>query len=510
MSALGEEPLGVAARCDSRAAQLLSDDPAEAERLILELRGQRPEDPWCAAALGEVWLIMGRDFHALGVLQEAMELLEPTPPQSTGVGLPRWGSKSTSEDSSARDEGGSSSDGLVGRAEVAALLCIGLSRTGQWEEAREYCRDRAGARPLLLSCLAPILDYYGGIAEFQTGNDAAAVERLGDIAGAGLSAGFEESAGRFRTLAYGRMAGVRPGLVLNAGLGAGWDSNALMAPEDPTTVGLSEDVSSSKGSIWTTLGYNTRNAGPWSLQLRGIASRSFHAEQQAEALNATDAGASASLQEINAVGSGKLSFEGKYAYRVTWLDGGPATLEPDLFAFVETHTMSGGPSFQTGGGTGLSLRYSASFQRFAEMVRNGTAHNLSVGEEFRLGDDLTGTFAQSGSYFDSSSSGAYRRYGAALGTFWAYRPAWLFTWTLTARGTIQWEDYFDSTGYFDTSRPREDWLYFTRAELSRNLGSGLSAGLYTGLTGRRSSATLLTYDKVESGLLLTWEDGGAQ
>jgi hypothetical protein len=451
------------ARCDREAAALLPGNP-EGARARLEALPDT-STPECQAAMGELYLLEGNDFWAMRSLQAALAAL-PT------------------------------ADGKVFRRRVEWLLCVVLVRTEQWEDALAICSAQVGDDPSRNA----MLDYYGGIAAFRAGDDLTAVARLQRRA---WPPAFDASARRFLSLSIGRLAGVRPGLDLSLGSSVAYDSNALMTPEDPVAVGIVGEVDALKSAHWLQLGYRFKNVGRYVFSARANVFRSWHFAPLPEAVNATDLGASATVQRYGVVGRKKMAWEGRYSYRVTALDGGEATLEDGFFGFVESHTVSLGPSFWSAAGHGLSIRYAASAQRFAELVRNGLAHNLSVGEEFGLADNLRLAIAQGISFAQAGQP--YQRWGATLGTFLAWQPAQQLTATL--RGTGIYEDYFNSTGYFAPGIQRQDWSYVVRLEGEWAFGWGFALGPFGGVSGRHSSVESMTYDKWEAGLQLRWTYG---
>lgn len=458
------EPGFLVAACDEEAGSLLPHDPAAA-RDRLKALAEGGASPLCTAALGEVYFLEGNDFWAIRNLQEAAGLLSAAPGQAIYARQVEW------------------------------LLCLALCRTEQWEDAGDYC----ASRPDDDRQVKGMLDYYGGVAAFKTGDDVAAVRRLAQPVPSVL----DPSARRFMALSVGRLAGLRPGPELSLGSSLGYDSNALMVPEDPTIVGIVGDVEAFKSTHWMQVGYRFKNVGRYLFALRGDGTRSFHFAELPASVNATELGASATLQRFGVLGQGKIAWEARYGYRMTFLDGGEATLEEDFFGFVAAHTLSVGPSLWSAAGHGLSIRYSASSQRFAELVRNGFAHNLSVGEEFVLADNLRLAIAQGGAFTQAGQP--YSRWGASLGTFLAWQPAG--AWTLLLRGTGLYEDYFQSSGYFDANKRRKDWSYVARLEVQRLIGGGVSIGLFGGAAGRHSAIDPLTYDKLEGGLQLSWDYG---
>jgi hypothetical protein len=458
------EPGSLVVACDQEAGTLLLEDPAAARVRLKTLNKENPS-PICTAALGAAYFLEGNDFWAIRTLQRAAGLLAASP------GSPE----------AAR--------------EVEWLLCLALARTEQWEDAAGYCASREADG----QSVRGMLDYYGGVAAFKTGDDVAAVRRLARPVPSSL----DPSARRFLELSIGRLAGLRPGLELSLGSSVAFDSNALMVPEDPAVVGIVGDVEAFKNVDWLQFGYRFRNVGRYLLALRAEGSRSFHFAELPKSVNATDLGASATVQRYAVVGQGKIAWEARYGYRATFLDGGEATLRDDFFGFVEAHSLSLGPSIWSASGHGLSIRYSVSNQRFAELVRNGFAHSLSIGEEFALADNLRLAVAQSGTF--AISGQPYTRWGASFGTFLIWQPA--APWTVMVRGTGLYEDYFNSAGYFDANSRRADWSYVARLELGRALGLGFSAGLFGGAAGRHSSISPLTYDKLEAGAQLTWNYG---
>jgi hypothetical protein len=464
----GQE-LSPADRCAPGTEALLREDPAAARERLEAAAAESPSD-LCDLAMGEAFLREGNDFWAVNLLARARAALAA-----------RYG------------------DAHPTMRRARWLLCLALARTEQWEDAATLC-DGAAVSPEAV----PAVDFYGGIAAFKAGDDPTAIRRLQRARRDLSPARYRDSADRYLELSIGRLAGVRPGVDAELGSSAGYDSNALMAPDDPMTVGIVGEVAAFKSLHWMSLGYRFRNVGRTVVALRGNAARSFHYASPADSINATDLGASASVQRHSVLDSGRMAWEARYGYRVTWLDGGPATLEEEPFGFVESHSLSLGPSFWDAGGNGYSLRYAVANQRFAERVRNGWAQNLSIGEEFRLAENLSLAIAQSGSL--SLGTDAYSRWGASLGTFLAWQP--VYRWTVTVRGTGQYEDYYGSRGYFDDQERRTDWLFVARGEVEWSFGPGLAVGAYGGASGRRSSVEVLSYDKLEGGLQLRWANGG--
>ena len=423
---------------------------------------------YCQAARGELYLLENNYFFALRTLLRARAEL------GSRYGDRHWAMQ-----------------------KMQILLCLALCRTEQWEEAADVC-DGEGAG----AASSAWLDYYGGVAAFRADDARTAVRRLNRARPVLKNTSFSDSLSRFRTYAFGSLARVRPGFDLSLGSSAGYDSNALMAPAEPALVGLDEKVGSWRTAHWASVKYTSPNVGRIFLGVEGNAGRTFNYDEPADSINATDFGGGLSVRSFGLTGKGRYALEGKYGYRVTYLDGGPATLQSDFFGFNEVHSLVLGPSFWDAAGNGYSIRYSVSNQRFAELVRNGWGHNLSVGEELALTDGLSLGLAQSLLMVDSTS--AYRRFGGALGTFVAYAPA--YRWLVTLRGTAQYENYFSSRGYFSESKLRSDWLYVTRLEGSRRLGAGFGLGLYGGFSGRQSTISPLTYNKWEAGLTLTWSN----
>ena len=339
---LADEPGFLITACDPEAGALIAEDIVAA-RVRLKALATGAASPVCRAALGEAYFLEGNDFWAIRNLQEAQQLLVASTVAPEVLRQVEW------------------------------LLCLALVRTEQWEDATGYC----AARPADDVSARGMLDYYGGVAAFKTGDDVAAVQRLERSVPLSLDA----SARRFLALSIGRLAGLRPGLDVSLGSFVAYDTNALMVPEDPTVVGIIGDVEAVKSVHWLQFGYRFRNVGRYLFALRGEGSRSFHFAELPRSVNATDLGASATVQRYGVLGQGKFAWEARYGYRVTYLDGGEATLNDDFFGFVEAHSLSLGPSIWSAAGHGLSIRYSLSAQRFAELVRNGLVHSLSVGEE---------------------------------------------------------------------------------------------------------------------------------
>jgi len=461
---LAGEPGYLISACDEKAGALLPDDPAAA-RVRVKALAKSGSSPICTAALGEAYFLEGNDFWAIRTLQQAQEIIADTPVSPEATRQVEW------------------------------LLCLALVRTEQWEDAIGYCLPGEADDRSIRS----MLDYYGGVAAFKTGDDVAAVRRLANPVPFLL----DPSARRFLTLSIGRLAGLRPGFDLTLGSAVAFDTNALMAPDDAAVVGIVGDVEAFKSINWMEAGYRFHNMGRYLFSVKGDASRSDHFAELPRSVNATALGASATVQRYGVLGQGKIAWEARYGYRVTFLDGGEATLNDDFFGFLEAHTLSLGPSIWSAAGHGLSIRYAVSKQRFAELVRNGYSHNVSMGEEFVLADNLRLAIAQGGTF--SHAGQPYTRWGASLGTFLAWQPA--AAWTVTARGTGLYEDYFDSKGYFDASGGRSDWSYVARLELDLLLGWGFTAGVFGGAAGRHSSIDPLTFDKLEGGAQLSWNYG---
>lgn len=472
MPAAGEESLTMLGACDPTLESLFLEDVGKAREAAEELAGSKPEDPFCAAAVGELYLLQKNMFWAVSSLQRANELFK---------------------------EQGNVTSPPAQRARL--LLCIALAASEQWETAIEIC-DESGVDEV---DLAAAFSYYRGIAAFRAGDEKLALRLLDGPLVAALDQRFRETAVAFRDLAAGRLIGIEPGLKLSTSSGFGYDSNALMAPEDAASVGLDDDVGSWRAIFWASLGYAPKNIGKY--QISGAASffRSFHTTETAQALNTTDITASAGLQRFGPSDKGKWAAGVRYGYRLVLLDGGGTTVDDNLFAFMESHTVSIGPNWLFDSGTSVSVRYGFSYQRFAELVRNAQHHNLSIGESFRLTDKLSLTLAQSASL--AQSTDAYSRYGFALGTVLAWAPSSL--WTGIIRGTVQFENYYTSGGYFG-DESRLDLPYFARAEIHLKIGAGFVAGLYGGVSGRVSSIETLDFFKWEGGVLLDWSLGGIQ
>ena len=467
-----EQSLGAA--CDPKLSEAMGGDVDDAARLADELVEERPRDLYCLAARGEIFLLQKNSFWALSRLQAALDIARSELPPD------HWAT-----------------------IRVRLLLCAALTASGQWEEAAAHCQAPAGAT----DGERALFDYYAGVGAFRSGDNLGAVAALESGSVRNLPRGFGTSARRFMELAIGGLARVRPGGSLTVGGGAAYDSNALMAPEDATLVGIESDVASWRSQLWAGAGYTPRNMGRYVLNGRVDIQRSFHHSSPADSINATGVSGALSAQRFGVVGGLKQALDARYSYRLTFLDGGTATLEKDFFAFVESHSVSIGPSFWGRSGHGFSLRYFGGYQRFAELVRTGFAHTLSAGEEYRLTDTLSVAIAQSASL--TQAGRAYDRFGYSLGTFvaWAPHPRWV----LAVRGTLQYEDYYDSTGYFDDVDRRVDWPYMAHGEVEFVLGSGFSLGAFGGVSGRVSSIETLDYDKWEAGTTMNWSfHGGSQ
>jgi len=456
--------------CHERLEELFLEEMAAAEGFAAEQVRLDPKNPYCKAALGELYLFRGNHFWAVSTLHEAHSLFLDSEHKDSRPAL-----------------------------KTRLLLCIALTATQQWEDAREFCAAESVEDEGLRSAFS----YYAGIAAFKAGDEKQALAQLDSRTVDALEGRFRETAVAFRNLSVGKLIGSEPGFRLATSLGFGYDSNALMAPDDPAEVGLSDETGAWRNALWTSVGYVPKNIGAYQLNMSANLFRSFHTTEAAAALNTTEIGAAASLQRYGASSRGKWAAGARYGYRLTLLDGGGATVEKGLFAFSENHSLSVGPSWWRNSGTAITLRYGFSYQRFAELVRNGMAHSLSVGEEFRPVDELSITLAQSGALV--SSTDAYRRYGLALGVVVAWAAHRLLTVVL--RGTVQFEDYYTSAGYFGDEN-RRDLPYFGRAEVHVGLGAGFVAGAYGGVAGRVSSIDTLDFFKWEGGLLLDWSLGG--
>ncbi len=456
------------ASCDPELPGLLTSDPQAAEARAMELAGPEPGKWRCRAALAEVYIRNGNHFWALTSLTEAKA-----------------------------DAG--SEIGQGDQDALALLTCVALAGSGQWEDAGSWCLDTDGAGGRSAQAR-----YYGGISAFRSGDDRRAISALDSEALAGLPPVMRESAAAFRTLAFGRLMGARPGLLVAAGAGAGYDSNALMAPEDRALVGLTGEPAAFKTSVWGTMGFQPRNLGRYVLDFDGSVFRSFHHASPADSINATDLSASAAVRRFGLWTRGRVALELKYNYRLTFLDGGPATLQDELFGFLEAHTVSLGPSIWKDGGGAFSLRYTGSYQRFAELARNGIGNAVALGEEFALAEGLSLTLAQSATLF--AGTGPYSRYGGSVGTFLAWQP--LPRWVFAARGTVQYDDYHGSQGYFDSATRRIDWPWAARGEVYFDIGAGVMAGVFGGGSGRSSNIASLDYAKWEAGLTLNFSREG--
>jgi len=432
-----------------------------------------PASPYGRLAAGEAYLLEGNYFWAVKELGAAVALFEE-------------GEFPASE-----------------RAKAALLLCMALVKTGQWEDAVDLCAPPADSPPGLL----PLFDYYGGVAAFRSGDSKRAAVRLG-TAGNLVSPEFALSKARFDRLAYGSIIGVSPGPRASLGTGFYYDTNALMAPDDPAAVGLPEgtDTASWRSALWTSLGYVPRNFGRYQANISADAYRSFNTKPPADALDATDLSGALSLGRYSVSEDSRSAWQARYKYRLTFLDGAAGdgqespTVEDEFFAFMETHSASLGPTWWSKAGNSLALQYTFSHQRFAELVRNGMLHSLATGQDLSVATGLRFNFGQTVGFMDSTA--AYRRWIAGLGTTATYSPnqSWTFVMGLTG----QYENYFDSDGYFDPAVSRADWLYLGKAEVSRSLWGGISAGIYGGTSGRVSSVDLLSYNKFEGGLTLNW------
>ncbi|MBM4355403.1 MAG: hypothetical protein FJ109_16725 [Deltaproteobacteria bacterium] len=455
--------------CDPSLPETLAADPQAAEELARQRAGVAAKGWRCRAALAEVFVRNGNYFWALTTLNEA--------------------SADAGDEASERE-----------KDSLALLTCAALSGSGQWEEARSWClgEEGAGGRNALSR-------YYGGIAAFRAGDDRAGISALRPDGLVGLSLPMRDSASAFRTLAFGRVMGARPGVRVAAGAGAAYDSNALMAPEDRALVGLSGEAPGAfRTSIWGTLGYQPANVGRFVFDLDGNVFRSFYHATPADSINTTDLSASAAARRFGLWSRGRSALELKYVYRLTLLDGGRATLDDELFGFLESHSVSFGPSVWKEGAGAFSFRYTGSYQRFAELARNGWAHSAAIGEEFALAEGLSLTLAQSASVF--LGSGAYSRYGGSLGTFLAWQP--IPRWVVAARGTVQYDDYHGSRGYFDEAEKRVDWPWAARGEVHFDIGRGFMAGVFGGGSGRSSNIPVLDYSKWEAGLTLNFGQEG--
>jgi len=463
----------IAGGCHESLVSLMSSDLEGAEARARELVAAGPEDPFCAAAMGEIFLMKGSHFWAISHLRRAGELAEAAgAPESLGTG-------------------------------IARLLCIALTGSKQWEAALEVCARtaRSGGQA------DPLAGYYAGVSAFRSDDERAAIGWLGPGVVRSLPPDYRESAAAFRELALGRLAGLRPGPTLTLGVGMGFDSNALMAPDDPTTIDLAPGAEDAwKSQLWGAATLATRNAGRVFFRLGGRAGRTFHLDEPADSIDATFFGASLAMQLYGLPAGRKAALEARVASGVTLLDGGPATLEESLFPFSENHTLSVGPSFWDLSDNAYSLRYSLSLLRFRELVRNGLSHSLSLGEEFRLRDNVSLAIAQAGTYVRAGD--AYSRWGVSLGTILAWEIAYRFRARL--RGTVQYEDYFFSQGYFSDEDARRDLPFVVRLEVEWDVGGGVSAGIFSSAGGRVSTIESLDYRKWETGMLATWSLGGVQ
>jgi len=385
---------------------------------------------------------------------------------------------------------------------------MALVKTGQWEDAAEICSP-PGDVP---AGLRPLFDYYGGIAAFRSGDSKRAAARL-DAAGVDLSdPDFALSGSRFGRLAYGSVIGARPGPRAALGTGIYYDTNALMAPDDPAGVGLPDDTASWRSALWTSLGYVPRNFGRYQANATVDAYRSFNTNPPADALDATDLSGSLGLSRYRVSEDSRSAWQARYKYRLTFLDGAtrgdeePPTVEKKFFPFMESHAVSLGPNWWDDSGNSFAVQYTFSCQRFAELVRNGMLHSLSVGQDVSAATGLRFNFGQTIGVMDSTD--AYRRAIAGLGSTVIYspEPSWTFVLGLTG----QFENYFDSRGYFHPTVSRSEWLYLGRAEILRSLWGGFSMGFYGGASGRSSSVELLSYNKFEGGLTLNWSSEAVQ
>jgi len=480
--------------CDARLAALLESNVPEAEALARQRLAEEPQDPYCLASLGEALLLKGSPFFALEPLSAAKDSLDERDPASA--------------------------------RKVDLLLCIALSRTGQWEEAYETCGGDSsqgmgevpfqgmgeilhpaggGAQDDVAeqdsSSVSEAMRYYRGVAAFRTGRAHEAVRLLDE--GRGPWANEREV---FRDLAWGALIGVRPGLKAGVGVGTVYDTNALMAPEDPLSVGLQEsDVAAWRSSTWASLAWLPRNFGRYQLSLRAGGFRSRAWATPADSLNTTDATGSAALARYDAGETVHGAWQARYNYRITMLDGGEAALEQDLFAFTESHGLSLSRTFFDAGGRSYTIQYAPSIHRFREIVRNAAIHAVSMGQDLPLGDSLRLGFGQTAYIADSTS--AYSRVGFGLGNTGqlAFSPSLGLAWGLTG----QYDDYRDSAGYFDAIEARADRLYLARLEAYWSFLPSVTAGVYGAASGRISSIDTLSYDKMEGGLTLNWAvEGG--
>ena len=470
------DPAALASRCDPELERLLKTDPAQAAARASQMEQEYRSNPYCLAAVGTAFLLNGNAFFAIESLLAAEQMLATACEERTGGAEP-----------------GCDRDAL---ARVNLLLCVALVKSSQWEDAHVRCAAESPSPDL-----AAAYDYFGGVAAFRAGAQKDAVTRLERLEDQALASPFADSAARFRDLAWGALIGVTPGVRLGVGTGAMYDTNALMAPDDPTLAGLKpEDVPSWKAAAWASLAWLPRNWGRYQINTRLNVSRSQAFASPADSLDTSDAQASAALARYDTWVSDKGAWQAKYAYRVTFMDGGEATLEKEPFAFSESHTVALSRTFFDAAGRSYSVQYSPAYQRYIEQVRNGVSHSLAVGADLPYADVLRLGVGLSGSWVDASA--AYSRRGIGLGlTLLLALPG---DWGISAGATAQMDDYYDSLGYFSTADRRADRLYLSRLEVYWNVGAGFALGLYGSASGRMSNLDFLSYDKQEGGLTVNW------
>jgi hypothetical protein len=455
-------------------------DLALAEEAAGKAVEAQPDNPFCRAALGELYLLRGKAMFAVTNLAAAVAAID-------------------------RLEG--RKQALVDKARL--FLCMALTESEQWEAAAQTCTARDDMAVEFL----PAYSYYGGIAAFRAGREKKAAIYLDSPLMVAMEGRYQDSAAEFRRLAFARLIGGAPGFKLATSMAFGYDSNALMAPDDPTSVSLPDNVDSGRGTVSLSLGYVTRELGRHQLNVSANLFRSFHTNELANALNATDVSASVGGVTWFPTSRGKASMGLRYAYRTLLLDGRDydedvhVTREDELFAFLQSHSISLGPTWWVGGrGSSFTLRYAFASQRYNELVRNAMVHSLAIGQEIVPADALSITLGES--VLIAQSSEAYRRYGVALGLTIAWRPHRIIT--LVARGNVQVEHYYDSAAYFGVGEERLDWPFFGQGEVHFNLKEGFSVAIYGGGSGRHSSIEALSYSKWEVGTMLNWSLGGAQ
>lgn len=462
-AAVAQDDGGLAGKCDPALPGLLDDKPDEASNLAAEKLQQDEENPYCHLAAGQGFLLQKNVFWAIRHLQRAVELLK-------------------------------NAEDAAGFQVARLMLCMALFDTGQWKDAVEACKVEQGASP----GLAPLFEYHGGIAAFRADLPADAARLLLRAVDGG-NASYLDSAAAFRDLAMGALIASQPGVKVGLGGGVYYDTNALMTPGDPLEFGISGDRESFRMATWGSLAIVPRNVGRYQVKANANAYRSFHTATPADELNTTDVGAGLALSRFGLVGDNRFAVQGRYAYRRTWLDGGnTVTMEDSIFPFMESHSVHLGPTFWDSKRNAYSAQYSASYQRFAELVRNGVKHSLALGQELNAVERLQIRLGESGFFVDTTE--AYRRYGAGLGLTASYRIC--EKWSVAAGATGQYERYPDSALYFGVVRT--DWMYVTRLELIWTLPKGFSAGLFGAASGRHATVEWLSYDKMEAGLTVSW------